>query len=63
MWLRMHCVTRLTATATTSALVGMSWTKDVTGALTVQVMVQFVNLYQWLQGIHLNSAVTDRLEW
>jgi hypothetical protein len=41
----------------------MSWTSDITGALTVQVLVQFINLYQRLQGVHLSHAVADRLEW
>jgi hypothetical protein len=37
----------------------MSWTSDITGALTVQ----FINPYQRLQGVHLSHAVADRLEW
>jgi hypothetical protein len=46
-----------------SALADMSWTADITGALTVQILGQFVSLYQQLQHVQLSSSATDRLEW
>jgi hypothetical protein len=36
---------------------------DITGALTVQILGQFVSLYQQLQHVQLSSSATDRLEW
>jgi hypothetical protein len=46
-----------------ASVVGMSWTADITRALTVQDLVQFINLYQRLQGMHLRPDDADRLEW
>jgi hypothetical protein len=43
-------------------LASMSWTADVTGTLTVQVLVQFVNLYQQLQEVQLSPLTADRLK-
>jgi hypothetical protein len=45
------------------ALQGMFWTRDIKGAQTVQVLVQYMQLYQRLQAIQLTPSEQDRLEW
>jgi hypothetical protein len=46
-----------------AVLSGMSWTRDIRGALTIQVLVQYVLLYQRLQVVQLSPDVADRLDW
>jgi hypothetical protein len=45
------------------ALQGMSWTRQISGALTVQVLVQYVQVYRQLQTVQLILDGEDRLEW
>jgi hypothetical protein len=42
---------------------GMSWIWDIKGALTVRVIVQYLQLYQRLQMVQLTLGVQDRLVW
>jgi hypothetical protein len=46
-----------------SALAGMTWTADITGALSVQVLVQLANLYQQIQQVQLVPSTVEHLEW
>jgi hypothetical protein len=39
------------------------WTQDIKGALTVQVLVQFLEIRQRLQDFMLDPVTPDRLEW
>jgi hypothetical protein len=45
------------------ALQGISWTRQISGALTVQVLVQYVQVYRRRQTIQLIPDGEDRLEW
>jgi hypothetical protein len=45
------------------ALSGMSWVRDIRGALTIPVLVQYVILFQQLQTVQLVPGVADQLDW
>jgi hypothetical protein len=45
------------------ALHGITCGSDITGALTVPVLVQFVLLHHRLQGVQLQPGVPDQLQW
>jgi hypothetical protein len=40
-----------------------SWCRDITGALTISVLVQFLRLHQLLKGITLQPDSPDKLIW
>jgi hypothetical protein len=48
---------------TNKALQNMSWTGDLRGALTVAVLVEYVELYQQLDGVVLQHGVPDTHVW
>jgi hypothetical protein len=39
------------------------WVRDIKGALTIPVLMQFLSIRQWLQEFHLDPSTPDRLEW
>jgi hypothetical protein len=41
----------------------MAWTSDIKGALTIPVLVQYVQVYQRLQVVQLTPTVEDTLHW
>jgi hypothetical protein len=45
------------------ALAGNAWTKDITGALTLPVLMQYLQVWQALQNVHLNHLVKDGFRW
>jgi hypothetical protein len=51
---------RLTVATT---LESMRWVRDITGALTIIVLMQYVHLYQRLQATHLSPDMCDWLAW
>jgi hypothetical protein len=46
-----------------AALTDMSWVRDIRGALNIPVLMQYVVMYQRLQGVHLSPGIADRLDW
>jgi hypothetical protein len=46
-----------------AALNGMSWVRDIKGALTIPALMQYVFLYQRLQSVHLEPGMREWLRW
>jgi hypothetical protein len=46
-----------------AALANDSWIRDISGPLTIPMIVQYLHLRQQLEGVHLDSVVEDRLSW
>jgi hypothetical protein len=46
-----------------TVLESMRWVRDITGALTIIVLMQYVHLYQRLQDTHLTPDMRDWLAW
>jgi uncharacterized membrane protein len=44
-------------------LANQPWIRDIKGALTVQALVQFLEIRQRLQDFALDPVMPDRLEW
>jgi hypothetical protein len=45
------------------ALMGNSWLSDICGLLTVPVLVQYIQLHEWVQDLQLNQEVEDSFIW
>jgi hypothetical protein len=45
------------------ALLNATWISDITGALSVSALVQFVRLWSHLQEVHLEARTPDRFIW
>jgi hypothetical protein len=45
------------------ALAGNSWLTDISGPLTVPVIIQNIHLHEWVQALQLNEDVEDSLVW
>jgi hypothetical protein len=55
-----RCRRRLMVATT---LESMRWVRDITGVLTIIVLMQYVHLYQRLQNTHLTPDMRDWLTW
>jgi hypothetical protein len=42
---------------------GLAWIRDIKGALTVQVIMQYLQLFQMLQSVQLRPGAHDQLVW
>jgi hypothetical protein len=45
------------------ALQDHAWIQDITGALTVQVLMQYIDVREHLQAIHLTPGSADKFLW
>jgi len=45
------------------ALIGDSWTRDISGALTVQVILDYLLIWDMTRGVQLSEDRADRLCW
>jgi hypothetical protein len=45
------------------AMQGLAWIRDIKGAQTVQVIMQYLHLFQRLQSVQLHSGAHDQLVW
>jgi hypothetical protein len=55
-----HCCNRCTLV---EALVNRAWIKDITGTLTIPAIVQYLHLRARVDGVQLQSGVSDKMVW
>jgi hypothetical protein len=46
-----------------SAMLNQAWVQDITGAPTILVIIQYIELYQRLQSVQLSGETADSFIW
>jgi hypothetical protein len=46
-----------------SGMDNRAWVSNITGAPTVQVILQYLDLWEWLHNVHLIPGVPDSFIW
>jgi hypothetical protein len=45
------------------ALLNHSWVQDITGALTIPIIIQYIEIHQQLQAVQLSPGIANEFLW